>query len=109
MLEVARRRSGPRRVSDPLRLGGAGELTALAAGAGLRVVGSGRVNCPFGYPDLDSAVRGLLATGWFDAAIAYAGEAPVAKEVAEALLPFTRADDTVRMANAFRYVLAERP
>ncbi|MFF7638161.1 class I SAM-dependent methyltransferase [Kitasatospora sp. NPDC008050] len=108
VLEVARRRSGPRRAPDPLRLGGAGELAALAAGAGLRVVDSGRVSCPFGYPDLDSAVRGLLATGWFDAAIAYAGEAPVAKEVAEALHPFTRADDTVRMANVFRYMLAER-
>ncbi|GAB2740146.1 class I SAM-dependent methyltransferase [Kitasatospora kifunensis] len=108
VLEVARRRSGPRRPVDPLRLGGADELAALAAGAGLRVTGSGQVSCPFGYPDPDSAVRGLLATGWFDAAIAYAGEAPVAKEVAEALRPFTRADDTVRMANVFPYVLAER-
>ncbi|WP_329567937.1 class I SAM-dependent methyltransferase [Kitasatospora sp. NBC_01266] len=108
VLEVARRRGGPRHALDPFRLSGAGELTRLAADAGLRVVGSGTVACPFGYPDLDSAVRGLLATGWFDAAIDYAGAAPVAKEVAEALHPFTRADDTVRMANTFQYVLARR-
>ncbi|MCX4746567.1 class I SAM-dependent methyltransferase [Kitasatospora sp. NBC_01287] len=108
VLEVARRRGGPGRLLDPFRLSGAGELAGLAAGAGLRVVGSGQVACPFGYPDLDSAVRGLLATGWFDAALAYAGAAPVAKEVAEALHPFTRADDTVRMANVFQYVLGRR-
>ncbi|MGF1428556.1 class I SAM-dependent methyltransferase [Kitasatospora sp. LaBMicrA B282] len=109
VLEVARRRAGAAaRGVDPFRLDGTAELARLAAAAGLRVVTEGQADCPFGYPDLDSAVRGLLATGWFDAAIAYAGAAPVAKEVAEALLPFTRTDDTVRMANAFPYVVAKR-
>jgi SAM-dependent methyltransferase len=105
VLEVARRRSGPGGSAEPLP---AAELAGPAAGAGLRPVGRGRVDCPFGYADLDSAVRGLLATGWFDPAVAYAGELPVAKEVAEALHPFTRTDGTVRLAAEFHYLLAAR-
>ncbi|WP_063774801.1 class I SAM-dependent methyltransferase [Kitasatospora azatica] len=109
VLEVARRCAGPRPAPAPLA--GAGELGSLgelAAGVGLRLVGHGQAACPFGYADLDSAVRGLLATGWFDAAVAYAGEVPVAKELVEALHPFTREDGTVRMATEFQYLLAAR-
>ncbi|MFJ7065176.1 SAM-dependent methyltransferase [Streptomyces sp. NPDC101115] len=81
-------------------------LEETAAAAGLRPDGSGRVACPFGYADRDSAVRGLLSTGEFDAAVRATDPDQVEKELLEALEPYVRADGTVWMANVFRYVVA---
>ncbi|MFE9428436.1 SAM-dependent methyltransferase [Kitasatospora sp. NPDC006697] len=105
VLRVARH-GGGRRPADPLDPAGA--PGALAAAAGLRTLGRGRVDCPFGYPDLAGAVRGLLATGWFDAAAGYAGERPVAKELAEALHPLARPDGSVWLPVTAEYLLAVR-
>ncbi|WP_030759476.1 class I SAM-dependent methyltransferase [Streptomyces griseus] len=85
------------------------DLGALAVRAGLRPVGAGRVACPFGYAGEASAVRGLLSTGLFDAAVRAAGPTQVEKEIEEALAPYRRADGTVWMPNAFRYVVARVP
>ncbi|RVU22580.1 SAM-dependent methyltransferase [Streptomyces antnestii] len=100
------------KLADPLR--GAGswrpalrdDLEEITHRAGLRPDGSGRVACPFGYADMDSAVRGLLSTGLFDAAIGATDPAQVEKEMTEALHPHQRRDGTVWMPNVFRYVIA---
>lgn len=98
--------------SAVLRCGGAGltprrdDLEEVAQRAGLRPDGSGRVACPFGYADVESAVRGLLATGLFDAALDATDEVQVSKELMEALHPYQRADGTVWMPNVFRYLIA---
>ncbi len=81
-------------------------LEDLAERAGLRPDGSGRVACPFGYADAASAVRGLLSTGVFDAALEATERRQVEKELGEALHPYQRADGTVWMPNVFRYVIA---
>jgi hypothetical protein len=100
------------KLAEPLR-GAAGwrpalrdDLEGVAGRAGLRPDGSGRVSCPFGYADLDSAVRGLLSTGLFDIAIAATDEVQVDKELTEALHPHQRRDGTVWMPNVFRYLIA---
>ncbi|WP_374776012.1 methyltransferase type 11 [Streptomyces sp. NBC_01310] len=94
------------------------DLDALVERAGLRPDGSGRVFCPFGYADVDSAVRGLLSTGLYPVAStgsgAAAGSAPfdlgdpalAEKELTEALHPFERSDGAVWLPNIFRYVIA---
>ncbi|MGW7331044.1 methyltransferase type 11 [Streptomyces sp. NPDC054840] len=93
------------------------DLDALVERAGLRPDGSGRVFCPFGYADVDSAVRGLLSTGLYPGAstgsAGAAGAAPfeadsvlAEKELAEALHPFERPDGAVWLPNIFRYVIA---
>ncbi|MEG3629035.1 SAM-dependent methyltransferase [Streptomyces poriticola] len=103
------------KLADPLRRAGSwrpalrDDLEEAAHRAGLRPDGSGRVACPFGYADADSAVRGLLSTGLFDAAIAATDGAQVDKELAEALHPYQRADGTVWMPNVFRYLIARTP
>ncbi|WP_153813039.1 SAM-dependent methyltransferase [Streptomyces sp. SUK 48] len=103
------------KLADPLRSNGGwrparrDDLEEAAQRAGLRPDGSGRVSCPFGYADRDSAVRGLLSTGLFDAAIAATDAEQVGKELAEALHPYRRADGTVRMPNVFRYLIARVP
>ena len=103
------------KLADPLRGTGSwrpalrDDLEEVAEGAGLRPDGSGRVACPFGYADLDSALKGLLSTGLFDAAIEATDRAQVDKEVTEALHPHKRRDGTVWMPNVFRYLIARTP
>ncbi|MEU5733998.1 methyltransferase domain-containing protein [Streptomyces antimycoticus] len=96
-----------REVPPPVRWRPCGrdDLEELAALAGLRPDGSGRVACPFGYADMDSAVRGLLSTGLFDAAERVTDPVQVRKEITEALHPHQRADGTVWMPNVFRYLI----
>lgn len=103
------------KLADPLRGTGSwrpalrDDLEEVAQRAGLRPDGSGRVACPFGYADLDSAVRGLLSTGLFDAAIAATDQERVDKELTEALHPHQRPGGTVWMPNVFRYLIARVP
>ncbi|MGW2720886.1 SAM-dependent methyltransferase [Streptomyces sp. NPDC001492] len=103
------------RLADPLRSTGSwrpalrDDLEEVAQRAGLKPDGSGRVACPFGYAGIDSAVRGLLSTGLFDAAISATDQAQVDKELAEALHPYRRRDGTVWMPNVFRYLIARTP
>jgi len=85
------------------------DLEDVAARAGLRPDGSGRVSCPFGYADVTSAVRGMLSTGVFDAAVRATDRLQVEKEIGEALHPFVRRDGTVWMPNIFRYLVARVP
>lgn len=112
VLRVAARLAEPRtaagaaNVPGSWRPGGRDDLEELARRAGLRLDGSGRVACPFGYAGLDSAVRGLLSTGLYDAAVRATDEAQVVKELTEALRPHLRRDGTVWMPNLFRYVIA---
>ncbi|ATL30790.1 SAM-dependent methyltransferase [Streptomyces formicae] len=100
------------KLADPLRSTGSwrpalrDDLEEVAHRAGLKPDGSGRVACPFGYADVESAARGLLSTGLFDAAVGATDQAQVDKELAEALHPHRRRDGTVWMPNVFRYLIA---
>lgn len=85
------------------------DLEEVAFRVGLNPNGSGRVACPFGYADMDSAVRGLLSTRLFDAAVRATDRSQVEKEVAEALHPHRRRDGTVWMPNVFRYLVCTTP
>ncbi|MCT9111448.1 SAM-dependent methyltransferase [Streptomyces mirabilis] len=84
------------------------DLEEVAQRAGLRPDGSGRVACPFGYADVESAVRGLLSTGLFDAAVGATDVVQVGKELTEALHQYQRGDGTVWMPNVFRYLIARK-
>ncbi|WP_447040244.1 SAM-dependent methyltransferase [Streptomyces sp. DSM 118878] len=103
------------KLADPLRSTGSwrpalrDDLEEVAQRAGLKPDGSGRVACPFGYADVDSAVRGLLSTGLFDAAVGATDQEQVDKELTEALHPHRRHDGTVWMSNVFRYLIARVP
>ncbi|OEJ61041.1 methyltransferase type 11 [Streptomyces agglomeratus] len=106
------------RLTETLRATGGGrgwrpalrdDLEDVASRAGLKPDGSGRVACPFGYADMDSAVRGLLSTGLFDAAARATDPGQVEKELTEALHPHVRRDGTVWMSNVFRYLIARTP
>lgn len=84
-------------------------LEDAAHGAGLRPAETGEVACPFGYADLDSAVRGLLSTGCYEGAVHTVGYERVAAELSETLRPHLREDGTVWLPNVFRYLVAHTP
>ncbi|MFE4373687.1 class I SAM-dependent methyltransferase [Streptomyces sp. NPDC056835] len=109
VLRVAGRLSDRPREDDAGRPGHRDDLEEVAARAGLKPDGSGRVACPFGYADQQSAVRGLLSTGVFDGAIRTTNRRLVEKEISEALHPHLRRDGTVWMPNVFRYLIARTP
>lgn len=109
VLRVATKLADPLRSARSWRPARRDDLEEVAQRAGLKPDGSGRVACPFGYAGLDSAVRGLLSTGLFDAAIAATDAKQVDKELTEALHPYRRPDGTVWMPNVFRYLVARVP
>ncbi|EMF30281.1 hypothetical protein H114_04518 [Streptomyces gancidicus BKS 13-15] len=109
VLRVAAKLAEPLRGADAWRPTERDDLEGVAERAGLRPDGSGRVTCPFGYADADSAVRGLKSTGLFDPAITATDQVQVDKELTEALHPYQRADGTVWMPNVFRYLVARVP
>jgi hypothetical protein len=109
VLRVATKLADPLRSARSWRPALRDDLEEVAQRAGLKPDGSGRVACPFGYADVDSAVRGLLSTGLFDAAIAATDAKQVDKELTEALHPYRRPDGTVWMPNVFRYLVARVP
>ncbi|GHB00595.1 hypothetical protein GCM10010330_63490 [Streptomyces tendae] len=109
VLRVAAKLTDPMRGTGGWRPALRDDLEEVAQRAGLRPDGSGRVACPFGYADTDSAVRGLLSTGLFDAAVAATDREQVDKELTEALHPHQRPDGTVWMPNVFRYLIARVP
>ncbi|MDN0199699.1 SAM-dependent methyltransferase [Streptomyces sp. S.PNR 29] len=109
VLRVATKLADPLRSTGSWRLALRDDLEDVAQRVGLRPDGSGRVACPFGYADTDSAVRGLKSTGLFDAAITATDQAQVDKELTEALHPYQRPDGTVWMPNVFRYLIARVP
>lgn len=109
VLRVADKLADPSRGAGRWRPALRDDLEEVAERAGLRPDGSGRVACPFGYAGLDSAVRGLLSTGLFDAAVAATDPAQVEEELREALRPYRRPDRTVWMPNVFRYLVARVP
>ncbi|MGA5085211.1 methyltransferase domain-containing protein [Streptomyces pseudogriseolus] len=109
VLRVATKLAEPLRGADAWRPTERDDLEGVAERAGLRPDGSGRVACPFGYADADSAVRGLKSTGLFDPAITATDQVQVDKELTEALHPYQRADGSVWMPNVFRYLVARVP
>ncbi|MEU1052613.1 SAM-dependent methyltransferase [Streptomyces sp. NPDC005876] len=109
VLRVATELADPLRGAHGWRPAHRDDLEEVAHRAGLRPDGSGRVACPFGYADTDSALRGLLSTGLFDPAVAATDRAQVDKELTEALHPYRRRDGTVWMPNVFRYLIARTP
>jgi hypothetical protein len=83
-----------------------GDALDTIAQAGLRAVFQEDVAVPFEYPDLSTALRGLLSTGPAQAAIGSQGEEPVRRRLSEALQPFRTPADGYHLQNKFPYAVA---
>jgi SAM-dependent methyltransferase len=91
---------GPFALSEP------GRLERLLEQAGLSPLTGGEVDCPFDFPDLQTAVRGHMSTGVAAAAIRHSGAEAVQRAIAESLEPFRTSVGGYRQRNRFRYVIA---
>ena len=82
-------------------------LKALAADAGLIPVEIVDVDCPWVYPDLHMAMRGMLSAGPVERAIRASGLEKVRAAITEAIAPFRTADGAYRLRNVFRVLIAQ--
>jgi SAM-dependent methyltransferase len=89
----------------PLALGQDGLLERLATEAGLAPGAWVTVDCPWVFPDLETALQANLSAGPMIRAINHVGEAAVRAALTEALTPFRLSDGTYHLENKFRYML----
>lgn len=91
--------------STPLWADGA--LEALAERSGLRPVGNAvEVDCPWDYPDEQTAVRGILSSALSTLAVREVGEEKVRETIAAAITPFRKPSGAYRIRNRFLFLAA---
>lgn len=83
-----------------------GRVEALLGEAGLAPLISNEVDCAFCFPDLETAVRGLMSAGVMVAAAQQVGEESVRRVVADSLASFGTNEGGYCQRNRFRYVIA---
>jgi len=82
-------------------------LTAMLEDAQLEVLALEDVQTICEYPDEDTAMRGLLASGPVVAAMRHGGQEGVTQAVRGYLVPFELPGGGYRITNVFRYVIGE--
>jgi len=90
----------------PFSLSAPGRVEGLLEQAGLAPLTSGEVDCPFAFPNLETAVRGHMSAGPAAAAIRRAGAQAVQQAIAEALAPLRVNGGSYYQRSRFRYVIA---
>ena len=90
----------------PFALSTEGTLEALAREAGLTPTHVEDVACPFVFPDLSTALLGMLSSGPAAMAIQTSGEDRVRQAIMDALPRFKQASGGYRLKNTFRYLIA---
>jgi SAM-dependent methyltransferase len=90
----------------PFALSAPGRVEALLEQAGLTPLTGGEVDCPFEFPDLQTAVRANTSTGPATAATRLAGAEAVRRAIAEALAPFQTSEGGYRLRNRLHYAIA---
>jgi SAM-dependent methyltransferase len=99
----------PAGAPGPFALSHDGALAALAEEAGLLPQDVREVDCPFVYPDEETAMRGLLSVGPAVKAMQTQGEESIRELLRSTLAPFRTASGGYRMKNRFRYLVSRNP
>jgi len=92
--------------AGPFALSGPGKLEELVTAAGLTPGRTGEVRTPFSYPDLDTAVRAIVASGPAQRAIEHAGLETTTEALRAAFAESRQPDGSYHQNNAFRYVIS---
>jgi len=106
-LEPLRRAGAHRHL--PYALSAPGGFEELLSATGFVDCRGGEVALSWSHPDVDSAVRAVLASGGGAMAIEGGGEAAARSALEQAVQPFVATDGSVAMRNVFRYAIARRP
>lgn len=94
--------AGPAHPPGPLSLSDEAELRAMAQDAGLEPAEALEVDCPWIYPDLATALRGLASAGGSARAMQLTSEEAVHQAHRQALRPFLQPDGSYRIGARFR-------
>jgi SAM-dependent methyltransferase len=90
----------------PFALSDESKLKALASEAGLTPIAVVDVECPWTYPSLEIALRGMLSAGPAERAIRNSGMERARDAVANAIAPYRQSSGEYRLNNKFRYLIA---
>jgi SAM-dependent methyltransferase len=91
----------------PFALSAPGKLEAMFAQAGLNVLESDEVDCPFSYPDFDTFWRGTTAAAPFQSTLRVVSEAQLQSALRSAVEPFRLDNGGILIQpNCFKYVAA---
>jgi len=91
----------------PFALSAPGALEGLVGEAGLLPWEVASVDCIWSYPDLETALRGLLSVGPAIKAIRHAGEPAVRTAVTNAIRQYRNTRGGYDLENKFRYLVAQ--
>ncbi|GAA2227151.1 hypothetical protein GCM10010360_56760 [Streptomyces nogalater] len=83
-------------------------LETLFTEAGLQLSPLRVILCPWEYPDLETALRGLLSTGPAVRAIQYSGRSEVTRAVIRSIDPYRRDDGSYLLNNTCHCLVATR-
>lgn len=90
----------------PFALSAPGALEELVGKAGLKPEGAHTVTTTMSFPDEQTMVRGLIASGVAERALRHSGEAAVAQGVMQSSAPFRQADGSYRFNNEWRFLVS---
>jgi SAM-dependent methyltransferase len=96
----------PAGAPGPFALTDEARAKAVLKEAGLTPVAMADVDCPWVYPSLEIALRGMLSAGPAEKAIRASSYERARDVVASAIAPFRTASGGYRMNNKFRYLIA---
>ncbi len=83
-------------------------LEGLVREGGLQPASFHEISAPLLYPDLDTALRGLLSAGPAVRAIETSGESEVREAITAVLGQFRQTDGSYRMDNSYMFLVASR-
>jgi len=91
----------------PFALSAPGLLAELFAQAGLNVLESGEVDCPYRYPDFETFWQGTTAAGPFQSTLQVVNEEQLKSAMRDAIEPFRLDNGGILIQpNIFKYVVA---
>jgi SAM-dependent methyltransferase len=100
--------SPPPGAPGPFALSDEANLKALATEAGFTPIGVVDVACPWIYPHLETALRGMLSAGPAERAIRNSSLEHARDAVAQSIAAYRMPSGEYRLNNKFRYLIAHR-
>jgi SAM-dependent methyltransferase len=92
----------------PFALSDESNLKALASDSGFTPVAMVDVDCPWEYPNLDTALRAMLSAGPAERAIRTSGMERAREAVSVSIAAYRTPSGAYRLNNKFRYLTAHR-
>ena len=96
----------PAGAPGPFALSEEVKLKAFASDVGLTPLAVVDVECPWIYPNLETALRGLVSSGPAEKAIRASSLKLARDALTDSIAPYRTASGTYHIKNTFRYLIA---